>query len=101
MELVRDGGPGSGFVALSGGIGTIDELMEMISWNKHGAHNRGTCVLNVGGFWDGLLEWFDKANKEEFVREHRKQCLGSVTEAAETIGWLRGYEEGRASESEK
>ncbi|KAL8931363.1 MAG: hypothetical protein Q9216_007223, partial [Gyalolechia sp. 2 TL-2023] len=54
MELTRDGGPGSGFVALSGGIGTIDELMEMVSLNNMGAHRRGACVLNVEGFWDAL-----------------------------------------------
>ncbi|KAI4268235.1 MAG: hypothetical protein L6R38_007914, partial [Xanthoria sp. 2 TBL-2021] len=41
MELVRDGGPGSGFVALSGGIGTIDELFEVVSWGQMGVHARG------------------------------------------------------------
>lgn len=100
MELVRDGGPGSGFVALSGGIGTIDEIWEVISYKKFGAHNRGVCVLNVEGFWDGLLEWIRKAAQEKFIKEDQKQILGSVTEVAEVVGWLKGYDEGRASESE-
>ncbi|KAL9597567.1 MAG: hypothetical protein Q9219_005069 [cf. Caloplaca sp. 3 TL-2023] len=101
MELVREGGPGSGFVALSGGIGTLDELVELMSWNKMGVHKRGICVFNVNGFWDGLLGWVDKAFQEGFIREQRSQLLGSVTAAEEVIGWLRGYEEGRARENGK
>ncbi|KAL8976526.1 MAG: hypothetical protein Q9205_007476, partial [Flavoplaca limonia] len=69
MELVRDGGPGSGFVALSGGIGTVDELFEVVSWSQMGVHARGICVLNVGGFWDGILAWIERAIEEKFVRE--------------------------------
>lgn len=101
MELTRDGGPGSGFVALSGGIGTIDELMEMVSLNQMGAHKRGACVLNVNGFWDGLLAWIEHAAKEKFVRGNSKHILGNVTEAGEVVGWLRGYEEGRKREGGK
>ncbi|KAL8935341.1 MAG: hypothetical protein Q9211_004749 [Gyalolechia sp. 1 TL-2023] len=95
MELTRAGGPGSGFVALSGGIGTIDELMEVLEWKRKGAHRMGACVLNVGGFWDGLLGWMEKAAEEHFVRGDSRQVLGSVTEPEEVVGWLKGYEEGR------
>ncbi|KAL9001611.1 MAG: hypothetical protein Q9188_005414 [Gyalolechia gomerana] len=101
MELTRDGGPGSGFVALSGGIGTIDELMEVVSLNQMGAHKRGACVLNVNGFWDGLLAWIEHAAEEKFVRGNSKHILGNVTEAAEVVGWLKGYEEGRKWEGGK
>ncbi|KAL8750993.1 MAG: hypothetical protein Q9199_006711, partial [Rusavskia elegans] len=66
MELVRDGGPGSGFVALSGGIGTVDELFEVVSWEQMGVHARGVCVLNIEGYWDGVLGWIEKAMEEKF-----------------------------------
>lgn len=98
MELVRDGGPGSGFVALGGAIGTMEELMEVVSWNQMGAHRRGSCILNVEGYWDGVLQWIDKVIEEKFAGENVRHILGSVTEAGEVIGWLKGYEEGRASE---
>ena len=103
MELVRDGGPGSGFVALSGGIGTIDELFEVISWGGHGAHARGVCVLNVEGFWDGIIEWIKKGMEEDFVREKvvGRPILGDVKKAEDVVGWLRGYDEVRMKEREK
>lgn len=98
MELVRDGGPGSGFVALSGAIGTLDELMEVVSWNQMGAHKRGSCMLNVDGYWDGVIQWVDKVIEEKFAGENVRHILGSVNAAGEVVGWLRGYDEGRASE---
>ncbi len=103
MELVRDGGPGSGFVALSGGIGTIDELFEVISWGGHGAHARGVCVLNVEGFWDGIIEWIKKGMEEDFVREKAvgRPILGDVKQAEDVVGWLRGYDEVRMREREE
>ncbi len=98
MELIRDGGPGSGFVALSGGIGTLDELMEVVSWNQMGVHTRGSCMLNVDGYWDGLVQWVDKVIEEQFAGENVRRILGSVSSAGEVVGWLKGYEDGRASE---
>ncbi len=103
MELVRDGGPGSGFVVLSGGIGTVDELFEVVSWSQMGVHARGVCVLNVGGFWDGILTWIDKAIEEKFVRERGegRKVLGNLKEAGEVVGWLRKHDEERRKEKEK
>lgn len=98
MELIRDGGPGSGFVALGGGIGTLDELMEVVSWNQMGAHTRGSCMLNVEGYWDGVVQWVDKVIEEKFAGENVRRILGSVSSAGEVVGWLKGYEDGRASE---
>ena len=98
LELVRDGGPGSGFVALSGGIGTMDEIMEMANLNQLGEHNRRSCLLNVNGYWDGILQWIEKAVEEGFAREGVRHILGSVTEAGEVAKWLRSCEEGRANE---
>ncbi|KAL8837240.1 MAG: hypothetical protein Q9170_002613 [Blastenia crenularia] len=95
IELVRDGGPGSGFVALSGGLGTMDELMEVVSLNNMGAHGGGACLLNVGGFWDGVMSWMDTAVEEGFVGEKGKRALGSVTEAEDVVVWLRNYEKGK------
>ncbi|KAL8858774.1 MAG: hypothetical protein Q9178_004691 [Gyalolechia marmorata] len=102
MELVRDGGPGSGFVALSGGIGTIDELFEVVSWGGHGAHARGVCVLNVEGFWDGIIDWIKKGMEEDFVREKAvgRPILGNLTQAEDVVEWLRWYDEMRMKERE-
>ena len=85
IELISDGGPGSGFVTLSGAIGTMDEVMEVVSLVKMGVHNRGTCLLNVDGYWDGILQWIEKAIEEKFAVESLRQILGSATEAAEAV----------------
>jgi len=48
-QEVVDGGPGGGFVALPGGFGTMEELMEAVTWNQLGIHDRGICIFNVEG----------------------------------------------------
>jgi uncharacterized protein (TIGR00730 family) len=48
-QEVVNGGPGGGFVALPGGYGTLEELMEAVTWNQLGIHSRGVCIFNVEG----------------------------------------------------
>ena len=52
------------FLALPGGIGTLDELFEAWSWNALGYHAKPFCLLNVEGFWDGMIEFIDHATTE-------------------------------------
>ena len=52
------------FLALPGGIGTLDELFEAWSWNALGYHKKPFCLLNVDGFWDGMIEFIDHATAE-------------------------------------
>lgn len=88
---VLAGGPGSGFVTLSGGYGTIEELMETCTWNQLGIHDKGICVLNVGGFYDGILEWIDRSAREGFMKAENRDILVSATTAEGAIRALREY----------
>ena len=88
---VETGGPGSGFIGLSGGFGTMDELMEVVTWNQLGVHKRGVCLLNVEGYWDGILSWQEHAIKTDFIREEARGILVGKGTAEECIEWLRGY----------
>ena len=45
------------FIALPGGVGTIEELTEMLTWSKLGIHNKPTGLLNVDGYYDAFLQW--------------------------------------------
>ncbi len=64
------------FLALPGGIGTLDELFEAWSWNVLGYHKQPLCLLNVAGFWDGLIEFIDHATDSGFLSmERHKQLL--------------------------
>jgi hypothetical protein len=68
------------FLALPGGIGTLDELFEAWSWNVLGYHAQPLCLLNVAGFWDGLIEFMDHATASGFLSApRRKQMLVAQT----------------------
>ena len=56
------------FLALPGGIGTLDELFEAWSWNALGYHAKPFCLLNVEGFWDGMIEFIDHATEAASCR---------------------------------
>lgn len=60
------------FVALPGGIGTLDELAETATWNQIGVHAKPVGLLNIDGYYDGLLTWFDRAVTDGMIRSKNK-----------------------------
>jgi uncharacterized protein (TIGR00730 family) len=63
---------GDGFIALPGGLGTLEELAEVASWSQLGLHAKPIGLLARDGCWDALLAWLDNAVTEGFVSpEHR------------------------------
>lgn len=89
---VIEGGPGSGFVALAGGFGTIEEVMEMVTWNQLGIHHRGIVLLNINGYWDGLLSWVRNSVEEGFVSAVNGGILVERKEVGEVLETLRQYQ---------
>ena len=68
------------FLALPGGIGTLDELFEAWSWNALGYHAKPFCLLNVDGFWDGMITFIDHATESGFLSAQRRgQLLVAAT----------------------
>jgi uncharacterized protein (TIGR00730 family) len=63
-----------GFIAMPGGIGTLEELFEVWTWAQLGYHDKPCGVLNVGGYFDLLIKFLDHAVAEHFV----KQVHGSM-----------------------
>ena len=63
------------FLALPGGIGTLDELFEAWSWNALGYHKKPFCLLNVEGYWDGMIEFIDHATESGFLSANRRSQL--------------------------
>ncbi|HXC73524.1 MAG TPA: TIGR00730 family Rossman fold protein [Sphingomicrobium sp.] len=69
-----------GFLCLPGGIGTLDELFEAWSENALGFHKKPFCLLNVEGFWDGLIAFMDHATQSGFLSaQRRRQLLVAAT----------------------
>jgi len=64
-----------GFVALPGGIGTFEEIFEVWTWAQLGFHCKPCGLLNVAGYYDGLIRFLDHATQEAFVREDQRQML--------------------------
>ena len=72
-----------GFVAVPGGIGTLEELIEVYTWSQLGLHRKPMGVLNVNGYYDGLASLLDHALREGFLRaEHRAAMHAEATPEA-------------------
>lgn len=63
------------FIALPGGLGTLEELSEVASWAQLGLHGKPIGLLDVGSFWDGFLGWLDHAVAEGFIRPAQRGLL--------------------------
>jgi len=71
------------FVALPGGIGTLEELVEALTWTQLGIHRKPVGLLDVSGYWGPLLALLDHAVEQRFVRpEHRADLISGTDPAA-------------------
>lgn len=77
-------------VALPGGIGTLEELSECMTWKQLGIHIKPIVILNTDGFYDKLLQFLDQMVEEQLVREvHRRDMFTVVSEPEEVLPALR------------
>ncbi len=65
------------FIALPGGIGTLDELAETATWNQIGIQDKPVGLLNIEGYYDGLIEWLDRAVTDGFIRSKNELMSSS------------------------
>ena len=65
-----------GFIALPGGLGTVEEFFEVLSWAQLGIHSKPCGLLNTGGFYDKLIDFLGYAVEQDFVDSvHRNMIL--------------------------
>lgn len=76
------------FLVLPGGIGTLDELFEAWTWNALGYHSKPFCLLDVGGFWDGLEGFMDQVVTAGFLSPARRTHLLSADSAEAALDVL-------------
>uniref|UniRef100_A0A2P2JEM1 Cytokinin riboside 5'-monophosphate phosphoribohydrolase n=1 Tax=Rhizophora mucronata TaxID=61149 RepID=A0A2P2JEM1_RHIMU len=79
------------FIALPGGYGTMEELLEMITWSQLGIHKKPVGLLNVEGYYNSLLALFDKAVEEGFVKPGARQIVISAPTAKELLEKMEQY----------
>jgi uncharacterized protein (TIGR00730 family) len=64
-----------GFIAMPGGIGTLEEFFEVLSWAQLGIHNKPCGLLNVGGYFQRLIEFLDHAMNQDFLKPKHRSLL--------------------------
>jgi uncharacterized protein (TIGR00730 family) len=72
------------FAALPGGVGTLEELVEQMTWAQLGRHEKPVLLANIDGFWNPFIRLLDEMRRERYIRnEFEVSCL--VAEHAEDI----------------
>ncbi|CAH8312778.1 unnamed protein product [Eruca vesicaria subsp. sativa] len=80
------------FIALPGGYGTLEELLEVITWAQLGIHRKPVGLLNVDGYYNSLLTFIDKAVDEGFISPMARRIIVSAPNAKELVRQLEEYE---------
>ncbi|XP_030469512.1 cytokinin riboside 5'-monophosphate phosphoribohydrolase LOG7-like [Syzygium oleosum] len=79
------------FIALPGGYGTLEELLEVITWAQLGIHRKPVGLLNVDGYYNSLLSFIDKAVDEGFISPSARHIIVSAPTAKELVRLLEEY----------
>jgi uncharacterized protein (TIGR00730 family) len=73
------------FVALPGGLGTLEEFVEQLTWAQLGRHAKPIVLANIDGFWDPLLALFERMKKEGFIRKGLELKLEVVDRVVDIV----------------
>ncbi|KAH1203854.1 hypothetical protein AAZX31_17G213500 [Glycine max] len=79
------------FIALPGGYGTMEELLEMITWAQLGIHKKPVGLLNVDGYYNSLLALFDNGVEEGFIKHGARNILVAASSAKELMMKMEQY----------
>jgi uncharacterized protein (TIGR00730 family) len=80
-----------GFIALPGGIGTLEGFFEILTWGQLGIHAKPSGILNVAGYFDELSRFLDHAVQEGFLTEVHRDAIILESEPAQLLERLRAY----------
>ena len=79
------------FIAVPGGIGTLEELIEVYTWSQLGIHDKACGVLNVNGYYDALARFLDHAVTAGFLRPQHREVLSVAADPAELLDQLAAF----------
>ena len=76
------------FLVLPGGYGTMDEMVEVVTWAQLGLHAKPCIVINTAGYWDGLLAFLDSAVAAGFIKQKNRDLLRVAANAEEAVAMV-------------
>ena len=79
------------FIALPGGFGTLDEVFEVLTWSQLGFHGKPCALLNVAGYYDGMLAMLDHAVTERFLRPAHRELIIADTDPLRLLQRLSAF----------
>jgi uncharacterized protein (TIGR00730 family) len=77
------------FLALPGGVGTLEELFEVVTWGLLGLHDKPVALLDPDGYWAGLTAQLDQVVASGYLAADRRADLATLTRVEDVPGWLR------------
>lgn len=80
-----------GFIAMPGGIGTLEELFEILTWSQLGFHEKPVGVLNVDGFYDGLIAFLQNQVAQGFVKANQAALMMHEKNASDLLHRLQTF----------
>ncbi len=78
-------------IALPGGLGTLEEITEMLTWAQLGIHAKPCGLLNVAGYYDALVAFLDHAVTERFIRQPHREMLTVCSDSEALLAGLRAH----------
>ena len=80
------------FIALPGGFGTLEEILEVITLKQLGYHHKAIVFINTNGFFDDLFKQFEKSYQEKFAKDSYRKLYFIAENASEAISYLLKYQ---------
>ena len=79
------------FVALPGGFGTLEEIVEMLTWRQLGIGDKPCAILDVEGYYQPLIAMMDRMVEERFLHPGQREDLWTGRDIEAMLGWMRDY----------
>lgn len=80
------------FIALAGGFGTLEEILEVITLKQLGYHHKAIVFINTNGFYDDLFRQFEKSYDEKFAKESYRKLYFVAENSAQAMKYLKDYQ---------
>ncbi len=81
------------FLILPGGYGTLEELLEAVTWAQLRLHAKPCILINTAGYWDGLLTFLDTAVAAGFLKAKNRELMRVAASAGEAVALVVAYRE--------